>query len=101
MIPENGKFTFISHATLSTSDTVIPVGTTHIVCANTTSATTYADVSGILAFKPDGSTLTKIIVPCGVFFRLGNIIPGTSDVLTNATTPASTITQVSFFKWEQ
>lgn len=97
MIPSNGKFTYISHLTLGTSNTVIPTGTTHIVIGTAS----YTDGYGLLGFKPDGSTLQKIFIPTGIFFRLGNIIPGTSAVVTDATGPATTVTTITCYKWEK
>jgi hypothetical protein len=97
MLPENGKFTYINHVTLSTTPATIPLETTHCVYGTTT----YTDEYGILAIQFDGSTTVKVSVPLGEFVRLGNIIPNTSKVLTNASAPASTVTAVTFFKWEQ
>lgn len=97
MIPVNGKYTFISTATLSTGNTVIPTGTTHIVMSTAVTSDDY----GILGFKPDGSTLQKLTLPTGSFLRLGNIIPGTSAVCTEATAPATTVTAITFYKWEK
>ena len=98
MIPENGKFVLISTiAALGTSNTVIPVGTTHMVFISATTS----DLYGILGFKPDGTTLQKLTLPTGAFLRLGNVVNGTSALVTEATVPATTITGVSFYRWEQ
>lgn len=97
MTPENGKFTLISHATLSTSNFTVPIETTHIVFASATTSDEY----GILGFKPNGSTLQKLVLPTGTFIRLGNVTNGTSTLVTDATAPATTITSATFYKWEK
>jgi len=97
MTPENGKFTLISHATLSTNNSTIPLGTTHIVFATATTSDEY----GILGFKPDGSTLQKLVLPTGTFIRLGNVTNGTSTLVTEGTVPITTITSATFYKWEK
>lgn len=100
MTPENGKFVYITHLTLTTSDTVIPVGTTHIICG--LNSGTLTDEYGFLAIKFDGTTLNKILVPFGEFIAIGNIVPGVTDVLiSTGAAPASTVVGVSCFRWEQ
>lgn len=96
MNPPNGRYMWISHATLSASDTLVPAGTTHIVFGSATAA----DVYGIAAIKFNGTDIQKAQVPLGTFLRIGSIIPGTSDLLTNATAPASTVTSATFYRWE-
>ena len=97
MIPENGKFKFLSHVTLDANNTPVPVGTTHIMCGTATAT----NIVGILGAKFDGSTLVKLLVPLGVFFRLSNVVGGLSNFLTEGTGVVSTVTSVTFFKWEQ
>lgn len=97
MVPANGKFTYISYATLTTSNTLVPVGTTHCVFGTGT----YTDHYGILAAKFNGSDTLKVAVPLGTFMRLANIIPGTTNLLTNSDAPVSSVNNVTFYKWEQ
>lgn len=98
MIPENGKFVFISTVALQVSPAAtVPIGTTHCVFGSTA----FTDEAGFLAINLNGSTLSKLLVPLGEFVRVGNIVPGVSTVVTEATAPASTVTHISFFKWEQ
>lgn len=97
MIPANGKFTYISYTALGPGAVVVPAGTTH--CVFGTAA--YSDHYGILAAKFDGTNTLKVAVPLGTFMRLANIIPGTTTVLTDGNAPASSVTNVTFYKWEQ
>lgn len=97
MVPANGKFTYISYAALGPSNTLVPVGTTHCVFGSGS----YSDHYGILAAKFDGTTTLKVAVPLGTFMRLANIIPGTTNLLTDANAPASSVTNVTFYRWEQ
>lgn len=104
MIPENGRFEFLgSTAPLSATETSIPVGTTHIIAGNTILAANLSEQYGILAFKAvSGSPTTQITgIPIGKFVRLyTTIVPGTSVLVTGTVGGiASTVTQVSFFKW--
>lgn len=97
MIPENGRYSFISHATLTTTPLTVPADTTHIVFG--TAATT--DEYGLLGLKvTSAAALQKLAVPTGVFLRLGNIASNVSQLVTEATAPATTITTATFYKWE-
>jgi hypothetical protein len=97
MIPENGRFVFISTLTLTASPAVVPLTTTHCIYGSAS----FTDEAGTLAIRFDGTNLNKVIVPLGEFTRIGNIIPGTSSVLTEGTAPASSVTVISFYRWEQ
>lgn len=103
MIPENGRFEFLgSTGTLSATETSIPVGTTHIIAGNTLAAANLSEQYGILAFKATSGGATQITgIPIGKFVRLyTTIVPGTSVLVTGTVgSIASTVTQVSFFKW--
>ena len=46
MIPENGKFEFLGHVTVTASDTAVPLGTTHIVAVTGTTATDVVNEAG-------------------------------------------------------
>lgn len=96
MTPSNGRYMFISHATLTTNDTLVPVGTTHCVFGSATAA----DVYGVLGVELDGTNLNKLLVPLGEFIRIGSIVGGTTNMRTEATTPASSVTSVTFYRWE-
>lgn len=96
MTPHNGRFMFVSHVTLSANDTLVPVGTTHCVFASATTA----DVYGLLGVELDGTNLNKLQVPLGQFVRIGSIIPGTSNMKTEGNTPATSVTSVTFYRWE-
>ena len=96
MTPVNGRYMYISHVTLSTNDTLVPLGTTHCVFGSGVTADGY----GLLGVKFDGSTLNKLQVPLGQFVRIGSIIPGTTYVLTESNTPATTVTTITFYRWE-
>jgi len=96
MTPHNGRFMFVSHATLSTNDTLVPAGTTHCVFASAATA----DVYGLLGVELDGTNLNKLQVPLGQFVRIGSITPGTSNMRTEATAPATSVTSVTFYRWE-
>lgn len=96
MIPPNGRFMFISHIALSTSDQLVPAGTTHCVFASAATA----DVYGLLGVEFDGTTLSKLQVPLGQFVRIGSIIPGTSNMRTETTAPTTSVTSVTFYRWE-
>ena len=102
MVPENGSFTFISHATLDangSSTTPTPKDVTHVVLGSTSNADTY----GILAVRFDGTNLNKILVPLGQFIRLTGIV-NTPTVVTNfqrqSSDPASSVISITFYKWE-
>lgn len=105
MIPENGVFVFISHATLSTTPLTIPSGTTHIVVATGVTGTLLQDESGILGFKESAAGANKILaISCGEFIRLFSNIPAGVAQFFKTTTVggiAPNIDQVSFYKWEQ
>ena len=96
MTPSNGRYMFISHATLSASDTLVPVGTTHCVFGSAAAA----DVYGVLGVELDGTNLNKLLVPLGEFIRIGSIFGGTTNMRTEGTAPASSVTSVTFYRWE-
>jgi hypothetical protein len=104
MIPENGVFTFISHVTLSTTATTIPLGTTHILVSSGTTGALLQDENGILGFKVNSGASNQILgIPCGEFVRLfTNLTPGTSLLFKTTAVGGvvPNIDQVTFYKWE-
>jgi hypothetical protein len=88
---------YISHSgSLSATNTLVPLGTTHIVFASAATA----DVYGLAGIKLDGTTLSKMQVPLGEFVRIGSIISGTTNLVTEGTAPVTSVTSATFYRWE-